>query len=113
LAAHNNGATSASQRAYDMLRSFDTRDHHPTVERGRLIGLAVLGDWPPILTGLTAGDPRLHTAAHNAIDLWTPGPYTPSWGREPAEIAGWIAARLSDPQLSETLPREALHPGRN
>ena len=92
--AFDTGHQPASQAAYEFLDGYPTAGRHATVERGRLVGLAVLGDWSPLLSALWTGDRPMHRAARNAVDLWTPGPYTPNWGTEPEDIATWIGARV-------------------
>jgi len=92
--AFDTGHHPASQAAYEFLDGYSTAGQHATVERGRLVGLAVLGDWSPLLSALWTGDRPMHRAARNAVDLWTPGPYTPNWGTEPEDIATWIGARV-------------------
>nr|WP_225955249.1 hypothetical protein [Kibdelosporangium phytohabitans] len=70
----------------ELLRNFPTADAHPSVEIGRLIGLAYIGEWQPLLTHSPT-----HPAARNAIGLWA---HTP-----PLAIAEWLAARMRTPGL--------------
>ena len=79
--------------------SLRTESGHPSVERGRLAGLAALGDWVPVLTGLRGADKLLHEIARNAV-LHRP--------REPAaDVGRWLDARLAvadlEPAVRETL----------
>jgi len=88
----------AGREAHAFLAGFNTTGHHSTVERGRLLGLAILGDWVSILSALIPGDQHLHRAARNAVEIWAPGPETPNWGVEPDVVARWIGTRLAADQ---------------
>lgn len=73
-------------------------------DRGRKVGLAVLGDWQPLLDTIpdAVTDVRWQQAAVNAIRWWTHGPC--GGGRSPnrrspvdeAEIGAYILGRLDD-----------------
>lgn len=79
--------------AHRVLREFDPRGHHESVGLGRLIGLAYLGDWQPLVAALPVSA-RHRAAARNALELWAPGPRTPAEVREPVGAAAWIATLL-------------------
>ncbi|WP_433335025.1 hypothetical protein [Spirillospora sp. CA-294931] len=94
--------------AYKFLIRYDTGRLHASAERGRLVGLAVLGDWFTILSNLDADDLPLLQAARNAVERWTPGPHTPEWAREHQPIAAWVSAQIEatvdrSPQVRSTL----------
>jgi hypothetical protein len=93
--AHEAGDVERSGRATSLLRAFDSNGQDRTVERGRLLGLALLGDWHPLLGALWSGDRPMHQAARNAVLLWRPGPFTPEWGRDDEAVARHIGDRLA------------------
>jgi hypothetical protein len=97
------GALEACQLLHDM----DTTGLHPSVERARLVGLGLLGDWQNILDRLTPDDPVLHAAADNIVAYWVPGPFTPL-DHGLAEIARWIDQRLLEEAGIDPLVRSAL-----
>jgi hypothetical protein len=97
------GALEACRLLHDM----DTADLHPSVERARLVGLGLLGDWQNILERLTPDDPVLRDAAENIVAHWVPGPFTPS-DQGPVEIARWIDQRLLEEAEIDPLVRSAL-----
>ncbi|MDW5327504.1 hypothetical protein [Plantactinospora sp. KLBMP9567] len=105
--AHDAGDRDSALDAYALLTGVRTAGLHPSVERGRLVGLAVLGDWPAVLTRLGGDDPVLHSIARNAVEIWSPGPFTPNGYREHIDIARWLAARLHrggcEPAVRDTL----------
>lgn len=70
----------------------------PSGRVAKAIALAYLGDWSGLLTELTA-DPRMRTAAGNALRWWAPGPCTPADLRGQPRVAQWIAERLTAPGL--------------
>jgi hypothetical protein len=70
----------------------------PGGERGRVIGLAYLGDWQPISAALLV-DEQLAPAVRNLLRHWHPGPCTPRHAPTPA---AWFTSRSEDP----TLPTE-------
>jgi hypothetical protein len=93
--AHEADDVERSGRATSFLRAFDTSGQDRTVERGRLLGLALLGDWHPLLGALWPGDRPMHRAARNAVLVWRPGPFTPEWGRDDEAVARHIGDRLA------------------
>jgi hypothetical protein len=76
---------------HQVMRTVDVSEAHLSVRIGRLTGLAYLGEWRPAFEALAAGSssPLLPDIARNAI-LWT----------DPGHVALWLAARLSDPEVS-------------
>jgi hypothetical protein len=97
--SYQEDADDRSEEAHDFLRSFVTTDHDRTVERGRLLGLAILGDWSPLLSNLRSGDRPMHRGARNAIGLWRSGPFTPGWGRDDESVAERIGRWLARTDL--------------
>ncbi|MEV4770825.1 hypothetical protein [Micromonospora humida] len=79
------------------LSGVDTGDD-PSGRVAKAIALAYLGDWSVLLTELTA-DPRMRTAAGNALRWWAPGPCTPADLHGPPRTAQRIAERLTAPGL--------------
>jgi hypothetical protein len=71
-----------------------TSSNDPTIERGRLLGLAILGDWLPLIDGLIPGDRPMLRAARNAIALWRPGPFSAKWGPDDEAVARDLGERL-------------------
>lgn len=63
-----------------------------------LVGLAYLGDWVPLIS--TADDRVLAATARNALNLWAPGPHTPSGLAEPGATARWFDDALTVAGLS-------------
>ncbi|HEX6873392.1 MAG TPA: hypothetical protein VF163_20025, partial [Micromonosporaceae bacterium] len=100
--AHQRGAVDQGERAHSFLQAFDTSGLDRTVERGRLLGLAVLGDWSPLLRALWSGDRPMHRAARNAVLAWRSGPFTPGWGSDDLSVARHLGERLAgnDPALA-------------
>jgi hypothetical protein len=94
-AAYEQGQERLGELAYTTLTSAAMDGDDPSTEGGRLVGLAVLGDWRPLLTGLPTQEPRLHTAARNAITLWRPGPCTPGAARDLDQVGHWLVGRLA------------------
>jgi len=94
--AFDQGDQKSGAATHAFLTGYDTTGLHPTVERGRLIGLAFLGDWVGLLSALRSGDAVMQQAARNAIRLWSDGPQTPTWASGPEAVARWIATRLEN-----------------
>ena len=93
--AHDEGERALAQRAYSFLLELGAQRHH-TMERSRLVALAILGDWVPLLSGLRTGDRRMLAAAGNAIQIWHEGaPYTPAWATDLEAVGIWIVRRLT------------------
>lgn len=93
--AYDEGERALAERAHSFLVAPGPQKHH-TMERGRLIGLAILGDWVGLLSGLRAGDRRMLAAARNAIEVWHEGaPYTPAWATDLEAVGIWIIGRLA------------------
>lgn len=92
--AYLTGDRGGALAAYALLSGPPPAGAHPSVDRGRLAGLAVLGDWPAVLTGLGAADPVRHRIARNAVLTWLRGPFTPAGFGEYADVARWLATRL-------------------
>jgi hypothetical protein len=101
-AAYESGQLDRARRAHEFLTRMDPTGMHSSVAHGKLVGLAVLGDWVPVLASLPPDDPIRHAVAENAIRLWVPGPFTPAGYREPEQIADWIAAELSRPDAEHS-----------
>ena len=103
------GDEAQAEDAHEFLRMFDTTGRDRTAERGRLIGLAILGDWSPLLRALWEDDQPLHRAARNAVSLWRPGPFTPVWARDDRAVAERIGKRMTahdiPPDVRSTLAR--------
>lgn len=79
--------------AHRLLTEFEVGGRHASVAAGRLIGLAYLGDWTPILRA-DLSTPRKADAAHHAIERWLPGPATPPGYETPLAVVWWITDRL-------------------
>ncbi|MFI8194491.1 hypothetical protein ACIF8T_38230 [Streptomyces sp. NPDC085946] len=77
LAARAGAGCADAIRAYQAVQELDTAGVHPSVAVGRLVALAVAGDWSPVLEALPGEDPRLPVIARNALVHWRPGPFTP------------------------------------
>ncbi|MEU8239744.1 phosphotransferase [Actinoplanes missouriensis] len=92
--AHELQQEDLADQAHAFLDSLGRQTAHPTLERGRLIGLAYLGDWISILTSLWPGDRRMHKAARNAVELWRSGPHAPTGDTDLDRVGEWIADRL-------------------
>jgi len=90
----------AAEAAHQLLRGFHLSGAHPSVATGRLIGLAYLGDWQPVLDALEA-NPRMPVIARNALELWVPGPFTPAGYAGLASVARWISGRLTEPGVTQ------------
>jgi len=89
------GTDTGTAAVHRLLREFDPRGRHASVQTGRLIGLAYLGDWQPLIAAFPlTGQGR--TAARNALELWTPGPHTAPGGGAPSQVAAWIATLLEE-----------------
>jgi hypothetical protein len=106
--AHDDGNYAAAADAYELLSAFSVAGVHPGIATARLVGLGYLGDWEPLLNGLSPTDNFAHLAAYNVVVKWTPGPYTPRWSEDLEAIARWIDRRLSmirdmDPSVRSTL----------
>ncbi|MBE1487566.1 hypothetical protein [Plantactinospora soyae] len=105
--AYQSGDRDGAVTAYGLLTGLRTAGAHPSVERGRLAGLAVLGDWPAVLTRLDGDHPVLHEIALNAVRHWSVGPFTPNGYREDADVAHWLAVQLArddqEPAVRDTL----------
>jgi Ternary complex associated domain 9 len=105
--AYRTGDREGALVAYALLSGPPPAGSHPSVDRGRLAGLAVLGDWPAVLTGLGAADPVRHQIARNAVLTWLRGPFTPTGFGEYADVARWLADRLNatrvEPAVRDTL----------
>ncbi|MBE8520800.1 hypothetical protein ILP97_25500 [Amycolatopsis sp. H6(2020)] len=86
--------------AYRVLNEFDTSALHPSVEAGRVVGLAHLGDWEPLLQMAPGDGAPLDSAAHQAIRRWTPGPCTPAGLRDPGDVAARLLQLLAEPGIS-------------
>lgn len=67
----------------------------PRAERGRLVGLAYLGDWQPIAAALLV-DEQLAPVVRNLLEHWYPGPCTPPHAPTPA---AWFTSCAEDPTL--------------
>lgn len=80
-----------------LLSDLDAQDV-PSIQAGRVVGLAYLGDCGPLVRA-AVDDPALGHAALNAIRLWTPGPCTPRSLVPGAELARWLADRRDQPGL--------------
>jgi hypothetical protein len=99
----------AMSRARDWLRHLDTDGGHPSLERARLVGLGLLGDWRPILLGLVPGDPVLHEAAKHVVLHWLPAPWQQGPPDDPQSVAAWITGFLAQqeevthPEVEEVL----------
>ncbi len=89
-----------ARAARRLLGETDQTGVHPSVPIGRLTGLAYLGDWRPAAEALGSGsaDARLARVARNATMLWAADETEPA--RTAARIAGWLADRLAEPDLS-------------
>nr|WP_281400890.1 hypothetical protein [Amycolatopsis umgeniensis] len=85
--------------AHRVLTGFDVTGLHPTVEAGRLAGLAFLGDWEPLLLAVRGDGGPLDTASRQAILHWVPGPCTPAESRDPGEIAARLLRFLAVPTM--------------
>ncbi|WP_460493011.1 hypothetical protein [Dactylosporangium cerinum] len=84
-----------AERAHSCLVALGPQEER-TLERGRLIGLAILGDWVGLLSGLRSGDRRMLAAAMNAIRIWHDGaPYTPAWATDLEAVGTWIINHLA------------------
>jgi hypothetical protein len=105
--AYRTGDREGALAAHALLFGPPPAGSHPSVDRGRLAGLAVLGDWPAVLTGLGAADPVRHRIARNAVLTWLRGPFTPAGFGEYADVARWLLTRLSttgiEPAARDTL----------
>ncbi|MFB7651598.1 MULTISPECIES: hypothetical protein [unclassified Streptomyces] len=98
----------AMREARSWLRQLDTRGHHPSLERARLVGLGLLGDWLPILHGLTPADPILHEAATEVVLHWLPVPWDTSPPGDARTTAAWITDRLASGEVTSTEVRDVL-----
>ncbi|MEV0675524.1 hypothetical protein AB0I60_03270 [Actinosynnema sp. NPDC050436] len=85
LARHGDGDVPPGA-VHDLL----ARRQWPGAERGRLVGLAYLGDWRPLLDA-TAHDRALLAPARAALRLWTTGPCAD--GTDPE---AWLARQPAD-----------------
>ncbi|MEU5260492.1 hypothetical protein [Amycolatopsis sp. NPDC021455] len=83
--------------AHRLLAAFDTAGLHPSVEAGRLAGLAFLGDWEPLLLAVPGDGGPLDTASHQAIGTWVPGPCTPAGLRDPGDVAARLLRLRAEP----------------
>ena len=101
--AYQTGDREGAVMAYRLLSHPAPVGAHPSVERGRLAALAVLGDWPAVLAGLGNEDQIGHRIARNAVLRWLPGPFTPDGFRRYPDVARWLAARLSTKGISPAL----------
>jgi len=95
------------EQVHRWLTRHDTRAAHPSVETGRLIGLAYLGDWRPLMDAVADGRPRCRELARNTLDHWLPGPCSADDG-SPEDVARWITRRLAGPRLPAEV-RSDLH----
>jgi hypothetical protein len=67
---------------------------------GLTTALGFLGDWEPILTHLSAGEPWMHEAAQNVFENWVPGPLAREPEGERERAVHWINRRLrANPEL--------------
>ncbi|MFJ7218663.1 hypothetical protein [Amycolatopsis sp. NPDC098790] len=82
---------------HHFLNSLDTTGLHPSVEGGRLVGLARLGDWEPLLLAAPGDGGPLDTASREAVTSWIPAPCTPAGLRGPASVALRLLALLNEP----------------
>jgi hypothetical protein len=95
--AHERGTQErAVAEVHRFLRDVPVAGAHPSAVLGRAIGLAYLGDWPPLLDALRDGDDRSAAAARNAVTRWHPGPFTPASLVDSGSAARWLATRLAD-----------------
>jgi Ternary complex associated domain 9 len=92
-------APSEAIRVHQWLAALDTGPDRTDVAVGRLIGLAYLGDWLPLLAAVPGGPPRLSAIAHNTVAHWLPGPCPSARGAGPGEVADWIGRRLTADDL--------------
>ena len=93
--AYDEDERALAERAHSFLVALGPQKHH-IMERARLIGLAILGDWVGLLSGLRTGDRRMLAAARNAIEVWHEGaPYTPAWATDLEAVGIWIVRRLA------------------
>ena len=69
---------------------------HRSIVAGLTTALGYLGDWEPILTHLSPGEPWLHRAGVNVFDKWVPGPLAAEPANEQERAARWILRRLRD-----------------
>lgn len=98
----------AMREARSWLQQLDTRGDHPSLERARLVGLGLLGDWLPILHGLTPADPILHEAATEVVLHWLPVPWDTSPPGDARTTAAWITDRLASGEVTSTEVRDVL-----
>ncbi|MFI8306662.1 hypothetical protein ACIF80_25145 [Streptomyces sp. NPDC085927] len=98
----------AMREARSWLRQMDTRGHHPSLERARLVGLGLLGDWLPVLHGLTPEDPILHEAATEVVLHWLPVPWDTSPPGDAQSTAVWITDRLASGEVTSTEVKDVL-----
>ncbi len=97
-AAHAAGQHALAAAALERLTTYSVKDGHEADELGRRAGLAYLGRWKPLLTGLPEKGRVWHDCALYCIkDGWIPGPYTPQGEGEKVYIARWIARELTRP----------------
>ncbi|MFD0317555.1 hypothetical protein [Streptomyces flavalbus] len=96
------------RRAHSWLRQLDTRGRHPSVERARLVGLGLLGDWLPVLRGLEPGDPVLHEAATAVVLHWLPVPWETSPPDDPRSVAAWLTERLASGEVTSGEVKDVL-----
>jgi hypothetical protein len=103
-----NVAAEQGERVHAWLAERDTSSLHPSVEAGRLIGLAFLGDWEPLFGAVAAGRPDCSEAAHNVLDHWLPDDR-----QVHGQVALWVSARLREGAASrdvrDTLFRMRQH----
>ncbi|WP_372669589.1 hypothetical protein [Amycolatopsis kentuckyensis] len=86
--------------AHRVLDEFDTAGAHPSVELGRLAGLAHLGDGEPLLRTARGDGTPLDTAARQAIRHWIPGPCTPADLRDSGTVAALLLSLRAAPGIS-------------
>ncbi|MEU3249539.1 hypothetical protein [Streptomyces sp. NPDC006997] len=98
----------ALRQAHTWLRQLDTRGGHPSVERARLVGLGLLGDWLPVLRGLEPGDPVLHEAATAVVLHWLPVPWRTSPPDDPRSVAAWLTERLASGEVTSGEVKDVL-----
>jgi hypothetical protein len=83
--AERQGDRDEAIAAAELLSGFDDTRFHHSVRLGRLVGLAYLGEWRPILESYDGADPVAHRIAEHAISLWCP---------EPGAAVEWIETHL-------------------
>ncbi|WTW98862.1 hypothetical protein OG216_38430 [Streptomycetaceae bacterium NBC_01309] len=106
--AGEQGDPDAVRKARAWLRRRETRGSHPSLARARLVGLALLGEWRPLLLALGPGDAVLREAAAQSVRYWLPAPWQTGPPGELRTVADWVAGRLASGEVTDNEARETL-----